>query len=129
MTDVMLADIGKMEISDTAKLRRIYGTLNSLLKDGYNHKKICEHLYSRGIEIPYPQYRAIMSRLRKENKVNKGKLSQVYSAVVHSENVKNGHVSTDTLVGGNANDGQLFNSESAPNNGLSWDPGSAVKWK
>ena len=46
--------------TNTAELRRRFESINLLLADGFNHKQICEHLNSEGLDIPYPQYRAIM---------------------------------------------------------------------
>jgi len=58
--------IESMKRSDTAELRRRFDDITKFLADGYNHKQICEHLNSEGLAIPYSNYRAIMTRLRRE---------------------------------------------------------------
>lgn len=129
MTDVMLADMGEIKLTDTAQLRRLFGTINSLLKDGYNHKQICEYLNSTGIEIPYPQYRAIMTRLRRENNVRQHNEPSIYLPVERGGNVSQRGMSEEKLFIGTGNDGGLVDNNHAPSHGLSWDPGSKVKWK
>lgn len=66
MKDGTATDIGNARRSNTAELRRRFDDVTTLLNDGYNHKQICEHLNTQGLAIPYPQYRAIMTRLRRE---------------------------------------------------------------
>lgn len=66
MNEGAVGSIGTAKRSDTAELRKRFDAITDLLADGFNHKQICEHLNTQGLAIPYPQYRAIMTRLRRE---------------------------------------------------------------
>lgn len=115
--------------SDTAELRRRFDAIADLLAEGYNHKQICEHLNTQGLAIPYPQYRAIMTRLRRERATTGNAASQ---AVMPSMplNLKNATlVSNVPLLG---SDGPRIpdpQRESDKQVKFSWDPSSEIKWK
>lgn len=57
MKEGTAVDIATAKRSDTAELRKRFGSINALLADGYNHKQICAHLNTQGLAIPCPQYR------------------------------------------------------------------------
>lgn len=71
MTELTSAGMTNIKRTNTAELRRLFASINLLLDEGYNHKQICAHLNSKGITIPYAQYRAIMTRLRRESEAAK----------------------------------------------------------
>ncbi|MGK5049658.1 hypothetical protein ACQ4WP_27750 [Janthinobacterium sp. GB4P2] len=71
MTELTSAGMTNIKRTNTAELRRLFSSINLLLDEGYNHKQICAHLNSKGITIPYAQYRAIMTRLRRESEASK----------------------------------------------------------
>lgn len=58
--------------SSTAELRLQFDNIGALVKEGYNHKQICEQLNTQGLEISYSYYRVIMTRLRAEKNFSKG---------------------------------------------------------
>lgn len=58
--------------SSTAELRLQFDNIEVLLKEGYNHKQICEQLNMQGLEISYSYYRVIMTRLRAAKRLGKG---------------------------------------------------------
>ena len=110
--------------SDTAELRKRFGSINALLADGYNHKQICAHLNTQGLAIPYPQYRAIMTRLRRETEKD-AKLMPLANHSIQS-----------AMTAPRQRNGEVPLVESAKENGqvqqdkkISWDPMSEVKWK
>jgi len=110
--------------SDTAELRRRFDTITALLADGFNHKQICEHLNTQGLAIPYPQYRAIMTRLRRE-KTGTGTSVMPPAQPVQAANI---------IVRPSASESSLNKSDDAseqaePEKKFSWNPGSEVKWK
>lgn len=117
-------DLATVKRTDTAELRRRYDDITHLLKEGYNHKQICEHLNKLGLRIPYAQYRVIMSRLRREKNVTANpalnhKLPMILPEVVgptHSSVV--GLAPTQNPCGLEAGEKKIL-----------WDPLSEVKWK
>ena len=71
VTELTSAGMTNIKRTNTAELRRLFTSINLLLDEGYNHKQICAQLNSKGITIPYAQYRAIMTRLRRESEAAK----------------------------------------------------------
>ena len=78
MTELTSAGMTNIKRTNTAELRRLFTNINLLLDEGYNHKQICAHLNSKGITIPYAQYRAIMTRLRRESEASKIVLASMH---------------------------------------------------
>ena len=124
MNEVAHTGIEQSKRTDTAELRRRFDRVNELLIDGYNHKQICEYLNSEGLGIPYPQYRAIMTRLRRERSqsMSPGKSTGLRAEITCSESKPSSPAPIKHVV------------VSAPDQGagekkLSWNPGSEVKWK
>jgi hypothetical protein len=112
-----------MKRTTTAELRLRFDSSAAYLSAGFNHKEICKRLNSEGLEIPYPQFRATMSRLRKERQSDSS--SQVKSPVQPEsfkpalplrpppeENIKPDHIQPSL----------------APERSLTWDPSAPVKW-
>ena len=124
MEQGLAADITTAKRSDTAELRKRFEAINAMLADGYNHKQICEHLNTQGIAVPYPQYRAIMSRLRRETekdaKLNPGS----HRSIQHVMIAPRQNIGEVPLVQ-SAN----HNSHVQRDKKILWDPMSEVKWK
>lgn len=107
--------------TNTAELRRLFANINHLLEEGYNHKQICTQLNSQGMAIPYAQYRAIMSRLRRESAAG---LISCTSSNHALPGVRQPSVQDIPEVG-------LMNrgedaSDPAKEKKFSWDPGSKI---
>lgn len=118
------AGIENVKRSDTAELRRRFDAITGLLAAGYNHKQICEHLNTQGLAIPYPQYRAIISRLRREKappnveeseRIQPSRLANVVPAPMLDDVSTNRH-----------DDVGVPDTQSKK---ISWNPLSEVKWK
>lgn len=118
------AGIESVKRSDTAELRRHFDAITGLLAEGYNHKQICEHLNTQGLAIPYPQYRAIMSRLRREN---------VTSNVDDSQPIQSSRpvnvVTAPASIEVSKNRPDEVSTSDTQGKKISWDPLSEVKWK
>jgi hypothetical protein len=117
-------EIATAKRSDTAELRKRFVSINALLADGYNHKQICAHLNTQGLAIPYPQYRAIMTRLRRET----AKDSKLIPLVVYP--IQSALTTSPQRTG----EVQLVDAAKEYNQAqqekrISWDPMSEVKWK
>lgn len=110
--------------SDTAELRKRFGSINALLADGYNHKQICAHLNTQGLAIPYPQYRAIMSRLRRETEKDAKLMPAVVHSIQSAITVSRQRIGEVPLV-----ESAKENSQVEQEKKISWDPMSEVKWK
>jgi hypothetical protein len=116
--------------SDTAELRKRFDEIGKLLADGYNHKQICEALNKQGLAIKYPQYRAIMTRLRREKAGPAGEATQPAKALAPASTGIQQAPNSSPLI-------PLVHSETEPQpsgkqtseKSLLWDPRSEVKWK
>jgi hypothetical protein len=120
-------DAGSLETvrrTGTAELRRRFDDITRFLGEGYNHKQICEHLNQQGLAIPYSQYRAIMTRLRRERGVSSnrspGSRRLASSPDVHASRPA-GVVSPVPL--------DRPREHSTQETKILWDPMSEVKWK
>lgn len=110
--------------TDTAELRRRYAEITSLLRDGYNHKQISGYLNEQGLAIPYPQYRAIMTRLRREKKSQGDLRSFSNREVMRLKDVTQAPINTDPVQSTEEPDGMETQKKR-----ISWNPMSEVKWK
>lgn len=124
MKEGAAVEIATAKRSDTAELRKRFGSINALLVDGYNHKQICAHLNTQGLAIPYPQYRAIMSRLRREIEKDAKLMPLVAPAIQSPLTAHPQRTGEVTLV-----DAEKENSQVQQEKKISWDPMSEVKWK
>lgn len=116
--------IESVKRSDTAELRRRYDVITKLLADGYNHKQICEHLNQEGLAIPYRNYRAIMTRLRREKSKGPSDVSKPFKVgVAHSAPVARPPVEVAGTTSTDADEAD------SPVKKFSWNPGSEVQWK
>ena len=120
-TSPSIIDVRK---SGTAELRLRFDVITSLLAEGFNHKQICEHLNRQGLEIPYPQYRAIMTRLRRERE--------------HAVPARPAALPPQIALAGNAQGnrptGSIFRAPEFPasqpkEKPLTFDPGAPAVWK
>jgi hypothetical protein len=120
----MAAGLERIKRTDTAELRRRYDEITSLLRDGYNHKQICGYLNEQGLAIPYPQYRAIMTRLRGEK--NSQADLRIFSnrEVMRVMDVTPAPINTDPVQSTEKPDGI-----EAQKKRILWNPMSEVKWK
>lgn len=114
----------RIKRTDTAELRRRYDEITSLLRDGYNHKQICEYLNEQGLAVPYPQYRAIMTRLRREKNSQGDLRSFSNREVMRVVDVTPAPINTDPAQSTEKPDGM-----EARKNRILWNPMSEVKWK
>jgi hypothetical protein len=110
--------------SDTAELRKRFGSINAFLADGYNHKQICAHLNTQGLAIPYPQYRAIMTRLRRETEKDAKLMPAVVHSIQSAMTALRQRTSEVPLV-----ESAKENSQVKQDKKILWDPMSEVKWK
>lgn len=124
MNEGAVGSIGTAKRSDTAELRKRFDAITDLLADGFNHKQICEHLNTQGLAIPYPQYRAIMTRLRRE-KAQPGKTGTQPTELVSPLTV--------TVRPALSQAPPKNASEPVPQHQqdrkISWDPMSEANWK
>jgi len=116
--------IESLKRSDTAELRRRFDVITKLLADGYNHKQICEHLNREGLAIPYRNYRAIMTRLRRERSKAPSDIGQPLKVdvTVGAPVSRPDHKDAATT----SPDADELD---APVKKFSWNPGSDVQWK
>ena len=108
----------------TAELRRRFDDITRFLDEGYNHKQICEHLNQQGLAIPYPQYRAIMTRLRRERGVS----SNRFAGSRRSASSPDVHASRPVGVVSSVPPDRPPE-QSTQDTKILWDPMSEVKWK
>lgn len=108
----------------TAELRRRFDEITRFLDEGYNHKQICEHLNQQGLAIPYPQYRAIMTRLRRERGVS----SNRSAGSRRSASSPDVHASRPVGVVSSVPPDRP-REQSMQDTKILWDPMSEVKWK
>ena len=66
MNDGLHLEMAAVTRSSTATLRCLFDEIQKQVRLGYSHKEICAQLNSQGLEISYPYYRVIMTRLRSE---------------------------------------------------------------
>lgn len=108
----------------TAELRRRYDYISNLPDEGNNHKQTCEHLNKQGRPIPYAQYRAIMTRLRREKSVSSNSALNTTRPIVSRKEATLGFsgvvpmTSTDKPKGQDAIEKKII-----------WNPMSKIKWK
>lgn len=121
MTELTPAAMATVKRKNTAELRRLFSSITHLLRDGYNHKQICTQLNSQGIDIPYAQYRAIMSRLRRER--DAGMVSSISSsqAVPEAQRLPIEDIPEANLINKDEKLG-----DPAKEKKFSWDPGSRI---
>lgn len=124
MNQIDVAAITAVKRSDTAELRRRFDAIMNFLNDGYNHKQICEHLNTEGIAIQYPQYRAIMTRLRREKSASSSKVGKPVHAVTQTSTPFKLHRAGVSIPVSSDDDVRVMQEKK-----LSWNPGSEVKWK
>jgi len=108
----------------TAELRRRFDEITRFFDEGYNHKQICEHLNQQGLAIPYPQYRAIMTRLRRERGVS----SNRSAGSRRSASSPDVHASRPVGVVSSVPPDRP-REQSTQDTKILWDPMSEVKWK
>lgn len=119
-----------MKKSDTAELRLRFDRILGLLAEGFNHKQICAYLNSEGLMIPYPQYRAIMARLRREKdptvfaKKTATQSVSLNSALFAAPQPAQHHIGRVSI---SAEINQ--NEPASRDTPLVWNPNSEVKWK
>jgi hypothetical protein len=120
-------EVGGLETvkrTGTAELRRRFEDITRLLGEGYNHKQICEHLNGQGLAIPYPQYRAIMTRLRREKGASGNRASELPSSINSLAMGAPLQVSVVPLI-----PLEKPQEKGTHETKISWDPMSKVKWK
>lgn len=122
MSELTPLDMATVKRTNTAELRRLFASINHLLEEGYNHKQICTQLNSQGIAIPYAQYRAIMSRLRRES--DAGVISTTSSAQASPETRR---LPIDGIPETGLRNKDEGLSDPAKEKKFSWDPGSKIK--
>lgn len=115
--------IESVKRSDTAELRIRFDAITKFLAEGYNHKQICEHLNKEGLAIPYRNYRAIMTRLRRERSNKAGVAQPLKVDVPISAPASRPQLDA---AGPTSTDADELD---APVKKFSWNPGSEVQWK
>lgn len=119
-----------MKKSDTAELRLRFDRILGLLAEGFNHKQICAYLNSEGLMIPYPQYRAIMARLRREKdptvftKKAATQSASLTPELLAAPQSAQRHIARVSIP---AETNQ--NEPASRDTPLVWNPNSEVKWK
>lgn len=120
-------EVGGLETvkrTGTAELRRRFDDITRFLGEGYNHKQICEHLNEQGLAIPYPQYRAIMTRLRREKGASGNRAPELPSSISSPGMDAPPQASVVPLISlGKPQEKGTHETK------ISWDPMSEVKWK
>ena len=124
MCVVPAPSITDVKKSSTAELRLRFDAITSFLAEGFNHKQICEHLNRQGLEIPYPQYRAIMTRLRREREpAALGQPGPFPPQTTPADNPQNGRLAGSTFRA------PEFPSGEPKKKPLTYDLDAPVRWK
>lgn len=132
VTEGALAGIETTKRSNTAELRKLFDVITGFLADGYNHKQICEHLNTQGLAIPYPQYRAIMTRLRRERSQSDKERAPPNRPVIPAQATRQvGPLRVTVMPASQVPPDNTSESgqQHAQDKKISWDPMSEVKWK
>lgn len=109
--------------SNTAELRDRFESINQLVAQGYNHKKVCEYLNTQGTAISYSYYRVIMTRPRSERATLSPKGADITIMARQPDALRPIAVDPRATIE-IEHRGRLDSSRQ-----LTWNAGADVKWK